>query len=366
MSAKPVFEKAKKILKKLSAPLALLLEFLGKTNADGVGSYAAQSAFFILMTVFPFMILLLQLMRFAPISQESLLLAVDSIFPDYLLTTIHGILQEIYTSTFGLVPLTIITALWASSKTVHSLTSGLNRIYKGQIVENWFIVRLWALLYTFLVALLLIIVASSTVFWQTVRSVLIHFRPKGVPLYLFSSTLRGIYVVLLLGFSFAVMYKFLPHRKMKFIYQLPGAFAASIAWYIFSILITIYITDFNGFSMYGSLATLTLIMFWLFFSCYIIFLGAEINEFLHPTPKEEQENRQNDFLFLSPKRVQEKSESGSDEIPDSSRNAVQKDSESVSDENSHSSQNKAQEDSESRPDEMPAKKGKDTVEKNNT
>ena len=287
MSVRPVLKKGKSVLAKLLAPLKPVWVFLDKTNADGVGSYAAQSAFFILMTVFPFLILLLQLMRFAPISQESLLLAVDSIFPDYLLTTIHGILQEIYTSSFGLVPLTIITALWASSKTVHALTSGLTRICRGRVVENWFIVRLWALLYTFLVALLLIIIAASTVFWQTVRSVLIRFRPRGVPLYLFSSTLRAVYVIVLLGFSFAVMYKFLPHKKMKFIYQLPGAFAASIAWYVFSMLITIYITDFNGFSMYGSLATLTLVMFWLFFSCYIIFLGAEINEFIHPSPREE-------------------------------------------------------------------------------
>ena len=305
MSTKPRSEKVKSILSKLLVPFKVILDFLGKLAEDGVGSYAAQSAFFILMCIFPFLILLLQLMRFAPISQESLLLAVDSIFPDYLLTTIHGILQEIYTSTFGLVPLTIVTTLWASSKTVHSLTSGLTRICKGHVIENWFIVRLWALLYTFLVALLLIIIAASTVFWQTVRSVLIHFRPKGVPLYLFSSTIRAIYVIPLLGLCFAVMYKFLPHKKMKFVYQLPGAFAASIAWYVFSMLIAVYITEFNGFSMYGSLATLTLVMFWLFFSCYIILIGAEINELFHPSPREDKPGPENGIEAQIPKKKED-------------------------------------------------------------
>ena len=98
------------------------------------------------------------------------------------------------------------------------------------------------------------------------------------------------------------MYKFLPHKKMKFVYQLPGAFAASIAWYVFSMLIAVYITEFNGFSMYGSLATLTLVMFWLFFSCYIILIGAEINELIHPSPREDQPGPENGTEASIPKK----------------------------------------------------------------
>ena len=72
-----------------------ILQVLGKCSRDGIGAYAAQSAFFVLMSVFPFLMLLLQLMRFAPVSQESLLYMVDNIFPDYLLPTMHEILQEL-------------------------------------------------------------------------------------------------------------------------------------------------------------------------------------------------------------------------------------------------------------------------------
>ena len=44
------------------------LRVLGKCSHDGIGAYAAQSAFFVLMSVFPFLMLLLQLMRFAGLS----------------------------------------------------------------------------------------------------------------------------------------------------------------------------------------------------------------------------------------------------------------------------------------------------------
>lgn len=268
----------KKVYDKLKAPLEFVIKVIHKCDRDDVAAFSAQSAFFILMSVFPFTMLILQLMKIAPISQESLLYAVDSIFPDYLLPTIHEILQEIYSSSFGLVTATVITTLWASSKAIHALQQGLGRICNEKKVGNWFVVRAWAVLYTFLVAIFIIIAVAMIVFWQKARSFLIHYRPKGVSLHVYSSVIQAVYTLVLLALAFAVMYKVFPHKKLRFIDQLPGAIAAAIGWYGFSAFVTIYISMFNGFSMYGSLTTLTLVMFWLYFCNYFIMVGAEINE----------------------------------------------------------------------------------------
>lgn len=268
----------KKVYDKLKAPLEFVIKVIRKCDRDDVAAFSAQSAFFVLMSVFPFTMLILQLMKIAPISQESLLYAVDSIFPDYLLPTIHEILQEIYSSSFGLVTATVITTLWASSKAIHALQQGLGRICNEKKVGNWFVVRAWAVLYTFLVAIFIIIAVAMIVFWQKARSFLIHYRPKGVSLHVYSSVIQAVYTLVLLALAFAVMYKVFPHKKLRFIDQLPGAIAAAIGWYGFSAFVTIYISMFNGFSMYGSLTTLTLVMFWLYFCNYFIMVGAEINE----------------------------------------------------------------------------------------
>lgn len=268
----------KKIYDRIKDPLDFVLKVFRKSNQDGVGAFSAQSAFFILMSVFPFTMLLLQLMKVAPISQESLLYAVDSIFPDYLLPTIHEILQEIYSSSFGLVSATVVTTLWASSKAIHALQQGLGRICNEKKVRNWFVARAWAVLYTFLFAVFLVIAVTMIVFWQRARSFLIHYRPLGVPLHVYSTILQAIYTIVLLSLAFAVMYKVFPHKKLKFVDQLPGAIIAAIGWYGFSAFVTIYISEFHGFSMYGSLTTLTLVMFWLYFCNYFIMIGAEVNE----------------------------------------------------------------------------------------
>lgn len=268
----------RKLYSRLSGPIDFVLKVLKKSTRDDAGAYAAQSAFFILMSVFPFAMLILQLMKFAPISQESLLYAVDSIFPDYLLPTIHEILQEIYSSSFGLVAVTVITTLWASSKAIHALQQGLGRICNEDKISNWFVVRAWAILYTLLVAIFIVIAIALIVFWQEARSFLIHYRPRGISLHAYAAFLKAMYTITFLTLSFTVMYKVFPHKKLRFRDQLPGALTAAVGWYAFSAFVTIYISDFGGFSMYGSLTTLTLVMFWLYFCTYFIMIGAEINE----------------------------------------------------------------------------------------
>lgn len=52
-------------------------------------------------------------------------------------------------------------------------------------------------------------------------------------------------------------------------------------WFLVSYFFSIYVDIFTSFSViYGSLATITLIMMWLYAIIYIILLGAEINVIL--------------------------------------------------------------------------------------
>ncbi len=253
---------------------------LKKGTEDKIAAFAAQGAFFILMSVFPFAIFLLQIMRFAPISQESLLMSVDSIFPEYLLPTLHEILQEIFSTSTNYVPLSFITTLWASSNAMFALAQGLDLICSARNARNSFVNRMWALVYTIVVALLLIVTAGSAVFWSSIRHILMHHRPRGIPLSIYTSVIKTIYMLLVLTIAFMLMYKAFPHKKLSFIKQLPGALFAALGWYLSSVGITIYVTNFNAVSMYGSLTTLALVMFWLYFCNYFIMLGAEINEIL--------------------------------------------------------------------------------------
>ena len=112
-------------------------------------------------------------------------------------------------------------------------------------------------------------------------------RPKGIPLYLYSTAMRTVYVIFLMTLGISLMYRWFPHKKLKFSEQLPGAFVATIGWMAFSLFVTVYLGAFHAFSTYGSLTTLAIVMFWLYFSMYIIMIGAEVNEVM----RQDRENK---------------------------------------------------------------------------
>lgn len=88
---------------------------------------------------------------------------------------------------------------------------------------------------------------------------------------------RGLIMLVMLIVFFDVIFTALPNKKLTFKSQIPGAAICGVAWYIFSIGVSIYVDYFNGFSMYGSLTTIALIMLWLYFCMYIMMMSAEVN-----------------------------------------------------------------------------------------
>ena len=78
---------------------------------------------------------------------------------------------------------------------------------------------------------------------------------------------------------FLLLYRFVPGKKgLTLLKQIPGAVFASVGWIAVSYFFSIYVDIFKNFSViYGSLATIILIMMWLYAIIYIILLGAEIN-----------------------------------------------------------------------------------------
>jgi membrane protein len=181
------------------------------------------------MTVFPMVILFLQLIKVAPISQESILYAIDNVFPDYLLTTLHELLQEVYSASAGLVPITVITMLWTISKVMHAMTQGLDTICTTEGARNWVVVRFWSIICTGLIFVVAVALVASFIGWRPLKIFLIRHRPQGMSLSGFSEAIDVIYTMIIGVLSVSVLYKILPRLKLRFVAQFPGALFAVFA-----------------------------------------------------------------------------------------------------------------------------------------
>ena len=130
-----------------------------------VSAYAGQAAFMMILSFFPFTMFMLVLLQRLPLSPELLITAVEAFLPESFRKFMADIINGIYTTqTSSLLPVTVIAALWLGSKSFLSIIYGLNSVYKIPETRGYFTLRLWAMIYTLLFALLIIATLVLLVF----------------------------------------------------------------------------------------------------------------------------------------------------------------------------------------------------------
>ena len=249
-----------------------------KFSADHVSAYAAQSAFFTMLSLFPIMMLLMMLVRVTPVNQSDIIALAYDVFPKTVSGTIISIIDEVYNQTGKTISLSVLVTVWAAGKGVMALTRGLNTIKGIEETRNFIQVRIRAAIYT--VALIVAIVLSLVLlgFGNSISLLVNQYVPMFQYVTDFLIEIRAILMICVIMVVAVLIYHFLPDKKGKIKYQAPGAIFTAFGWTFVSFIFSIYMDIFRGFSnMYGSLTTIIIIMFWLYFCMYIILLGAEIN-----------------------------------------------------------------------------------------
>lgn len=270
------------MIKKLNSITDFVLAFSRKMRDDFISSFAAQGAFFIIISAFPFAMFLLTLIQYLPITEANLLNIVNTYIPDTFTPYIITIITEIFDQASGtIISVTAITALWSASKGLIAIMKGLNKVYGIEETRNYFKIRFLSLFYTFIFALMLIgsllvlVFGNSLLIWVESR------MPSLVDVALVIISVRTIVVLLVLFLLFTTMYMFIPNRKSRLIEELPGAFIAAVGWMLFSYVFSYYIDHMKNLTnTYGSLTAAVFLMLWLYFCMYILFFGGEVNHYL--------------------------------------------------------------------------------------
>ena len=256
--------------------------FTTKLRDDSISAFAAQAAFFIILSFFPFVMFLLTLLNYLPISAGDLQTVISNILPESINTILDSILAELVVKSSGtILSVTVVAALWSASRGMLSLVRGLNAVYGHKETRNYFLIRGVSILYTLAFTALLIVTLLLLVFGNQ----LYHFIITKLPLLgeaaLIVMSLRFLVTMTILTLFFLLMYLVIPNRKSQLLHELPGAILTAGGWLGFSYLFSIYIDRMGTFSYtYGSLTALAVCMLWLYFCMYILFIGAEVNMLL--------------------------------------------------------------------------------------
>lgn len=252
-------------------------KFLKECKEDKINAYAAQSAFFILLAIIPFLMVFLSLLQYTPITESMLLTMYEEGLPGYISPFFISITDEIYNRSFGITAVSAVVAIWSAAKGMHALTDGLNAVNDLEENRNWFVLRFWAVIYTVVFMLAIVFTLVVLVFGNSIRMLAVEYLPVLRNISVILSSFKGMLLFAVLVVFFDVVFTVLPNKKLNFLGQVPGAVLCALAWNGISALLSIYINYFNGFSMYGSLTTVALLMLWLYFCIYSTMMCAEFN-----------------------------------------------------------------------------------------
>ncbi len=158
--------------------ISMIGSVIDKAQKDHVTAFSAQAAFFTILSFFPFMIVLLSLTRYFPITPNDMIELVRTYLPPKysgmvvpIIRSLNGKLTTTYMS------ITILTLLWSASKGILSLMTGLNTIHEIPEKRNYFVLRFISSIYIGLFAIAVLFGLILLLFGNSLLIQLYRFEP---------------------------------------------------------------------------------------------------------------------------------------------------------------------------------------------
>ena len=100
-----------------------------------------------------------------------------TIVPAGLKDYVSTIINEVYTKSYAIVPISVIILVWSASKFFHALTNGLNVISRVKETRNWFYIRFRSMILVLLLMVGIFLITMMVVFGHNIQKALIAAAP---------------------------------------------------------------------------------------------------------------------------------------------------------------------------------------------
>jgi membrane protein len=262
--------------------LHIILDAFYRFDRDDGWAIASHIALSILMSVFPFLIVVTAIAAFigsVKLADEVARLLLEA-WPDEvagpLATEIHHVLT---TPHGGLVTIGGVFALYFSSSGIESLRIGLNRAYGLRERRSFWVLRLESIGFVLLSAIALLLLAFLIVLGPVLFKAAAAYVPALAPLESHYDFVRfgvsGVVVVV----SLFILHMWLPAGRRGFGTVWPGILATMVLWLICGFTFGHYLAKFayTYVNYYAGLASAMIALVFLYYGAWIFVYGIELN-----------------------------------------------------------------------------------------
>lgn len=242
---------------------------------------AAALSYYFVLSVFPGLIFLSAAVGWLR-SQNlfgNVLALMSRLFPPDTMKVVYSVLHDVLSTHRGtFLSFGMIGTIWVASSGFDAMIEALDIAYDVQDNRPYWKTRLLAVALAaisgglLLIALFVMIVGPRFGDWIAARLALSSLFAVVWP------PLRWIIAISFTILAVEFLYFLAPNVKQRFWATLPGAIFAVAAWNGLSLLLSVYFRHFANFNRtYGTLGGLIALMTWLYWTSFVLLVGAELN-----------------------------------------------------------------------------------------
>jgi membrane protein len=252
-----------------------------ENKADNMPIIAGGVAFFGFLSVFPALIATISIYGLvaSPATVARQVSDLSDQLPKDAASLIGEQLKSIVDNSGGALSIgltvSILAALWSASGGVGNLVTAINLAYDEVEARGFVKLRALSLGLT-LGAIVFVLVTFSLV---AVVPGVIQALPLGIVGTILAQVLRWGLLLAVFAGSLAVLYRVAPDRDApRFSWVSLGSVIVTVIWVVVSLGFAIYVDNFGSYDKtYGAIAGVIVLMLWLYLTCFLVLLGAEIN-----------------------------------------------------------------------------------------
>lgn len=267
--------------------MSFFKELLKRFLHDEVAGLSAQLAYFFLLSLFPFLLFLITLIAYLPLTQEDVLGTISEFAPGESVAIIEESLNQIIEQkNGGLLSFGVIATLWSASNGINSIVRAFNRAYGVEETRSFFASRLMAIFLTIAMVFIIVLALLLPVFGREIGLLISSHFGLSTEFLTLWNTLRWFLSAIILFIVFTALYFFAPNKHLHIKDGIPGAFAATIGWILVSLAFSYYVGNIANYSAtYGSIGGIIVLMIWFYLSGMILIFGGELNAMLYKRKK---------------------------------------------------------------------------------
>lgn len=240
---------------------------------------SAALTYYLLFAIFPLLIFVSTLLGVLELDIASITAVLTPILPSDVVDIIRTYLEYVAANqSRQLLWFSLIFSIWFPMRSTGCLMHSLRKAFGRSAPENILLGQLRTLLFTIWMIFVIGLTLALVVVGRRALYFLSGFLPLSETFISVWGYLRFIILGLVMAISLGILYQLALGQRRPLREVLPGVGSSLAAWLLLSMAFSYYVENMARYAqLYGSIATIVVVLLWLYMSGQVLILGAELS-----------------------------------------------------------------------------------------